>query len=146
MIGLIITGHGEFAPGMEQAVTMIAGQQSNLTSIAFRESMNLTDFQTELKTVLTDYLDQYAGVIVLTDLKGGTPFNTAAMVADGHPQVKIMAGINLPMLIEASLMAGVLDHADQLAQQLEQTGRENVEWVDFEAMDESQADDEMDGI
>ncbi|WP_282920036.1 PTS sugar transporter subunit IIA [Ignavigranum ruoffiae] len=146
MLGLIITGHGEFAPGMEEAVTMIAGQQNNLSSVAFRESMNLDDFQARLQRTIDEQLAESEGVIIFTDLKGGTPFNTAALLIDKQDKVKIMAGTNLPMLIEATLMAGVLTDPEQLARQLAQTGRENVEFVDFEALAEDPSEDEMDGI
>lgn len=96
---MVITGHGSFAKGMYDAIKLIAGEQKHLQTVAFYDN------ETQLKQSLQESIsmvDSGEGVIVFSDLAGGTPFNTSVSIAS-HEQtsseVYVIGGTNLPMLL-----------------------------------------------
>ncbi|MBY6277597.1 PTS sugar transporter subunit IIA [Symbiobacterium thermophilum] len=129
MIGCIITGHGEFAPGLAQALSMIAGPQPHFAAVPFREEAPLADYERSLADALADLLGRTAGVLIFTDLLGGTPFRTAMLLASRHDNVAVLTGTNLPMLIETGLLAAAESDVQTLARQAVETGTGGVQWV-----------------
>lgn len=69
-------------------------------------------------------LDEGDGVLVLTDLYGSTPANLAVALGDRHDHIRVLAGINLPMLVRALSYAGL--DLDQLVDKALRGGREGV--------------------
>lgn len=104
MIGCIVTGHGEFAPGLAQALGMIAGPQPHLHVVPFRETEPLDAFEGNLRAALSALLAENSGVLIFTDMMGGTPFRTAMLAASQFENVEVLTGTNLPMLIEIGLL------------------------------------------
>ena len=99
MIGFIITGHGDFSLGLKSAVDMVAGQQKAFQAVPFEGSQAAT-FGDDLRAAITAMRAETDGVIVFTDLLGGTPFNQSMLVSQDVDNVEVIAGTNLPMLIE----------------------------------------------
>ena len=98
MIGIVLVTHGQLAHEFRMAVEHIVGPQENMEAIAIGP-----DDDAERRR--QDILDAVAavnngnGVIILTDMFGGTPSNLAISVMEaGH--VEVIAGVNLPMLIK----------------------------------------------
>lgn len=145
MIGLIVTGHGKFAEGIHDATEMIAGAQENYKKVAFREDMLLDSLKEELKVSIDSLLESNDGVLILTDLKGGTPFNTSALLSSEYEKVELMSGINLPISIEAIMHARIQDSPLELANYLAGIGKEGIEIPDL-SIDEDASDEEGDGI
>lgn len=145
MLGLVISGHGHFAKGLLHASQMIAGELDHVKSVLFEDGASLVEYQETLKATIQDAHDQYGGVVVLTDLKGGTPFNTAMMVSANLSNVAVLSGTNLPMIIEGGLLSQFSDGAQELGQQLVTIGREGL---DLPVLSKSVSDevDEEDGI
>lgn len=100
MLNAILTGHGDFSIGLKHAMEMIAGPQENLVAIPFYENEPLEAYQDRLASEIEDRTLQGAELLILTDLIGGTPFNTAMMKSYGKSGVEVVSGTNLPMLIE----------------------------------------------
>ena len=146
MIGLIVTGHGNFAEGIHDATEMIAGVQENYKKVLFKESMSLDSLQTELKEKIDLLLESNKGVVILTDLKGGTPFNISALLSNDYDQVEVISGINLPISIEATMHAQIQENPLELANYLVGVGREGIEIPDLSIDEESNDNDEGDGI
>lgn len=146
MIGLIVTGHGKFAEGIHDATEMIAGRQENYKKVLFKESMSLDSLKEELKEQVDLLLETNEGVVILTDLKGGTPFNTSALLASEYDTIEIMSGINLPISIEAVMHAQMKDNPKELADYLIGVGKEGIDVPDFSIDQNSDEDDEGDGI
>src|SRR3954469_3526003 len=87
------------APGLASAVDVILGPQEAFVAVALADDDSPELFQERLgKTV--DEVDRGAGVVVLADLPGATPFSSAARLAHTRPGVEVLAGVNLPMLLE----------------------------------------------
>ncbi|WP_028923195.1 PTS sugar transporter subunit IIA [Pseudonocardia acaciae] len=98
--GVVVAGHGEFATGLASAVEVIIGPQAAFRAVALAEHDSPERFGVYLLAAVED-VDRGAGVLVLTDLPGATPFSAAARVAHERPGVEVVSGANLPMLLEA---------------------------------------------
>ena len=71
MIGFVLTGHGQFAPGLKSAVDMVAGEQPNFEVVPFAGSEAVT-FGDDLRTCIAKMRQACDGVLVFVDLLGGT--------------------------------------------------------------------------
>ncbi|MDF2626749.1 MAG: system mannose/fructose-specific component [Symbiobacteriaceae bacterium] len=97
MIGLVLVSHGPLADGLRQAAEMIMGPQAALAVLGLEPAQDMDRFCDELKR-LVQAVDQGQGVLVLADLFGGSPANTAAYVLG--PTVEVVCGASLPMVLE----------------------------------------------
>jgi PTS system N-acetylgalactosamine-specific IIA component len=101
-LGYILTGHGEFAPGVKSALEMIAGPQENFEVVAFQESEPLETLKSNLEQAVSELRNQNCeGIVIFADLMGGTPFRTAMEFTVDDPSVEVIAGVSLTLLIEA---------------------------------------------
>lgn len=146
MIGLIITGHGEFAAGIHDATEMIAGRQENYKKVLFKEGMDLNSLRDELKENIDSLLSSTDGVVILTDLKGGTPFNNSVLLSTEYDNVEVIAGANLPISIEASMHSQLKDNPKELADYLVGVGKDGIEVAALSLEESSTEEDEGDGI
>ena len=99
MIACILTGHGTFANGLADALSMIAGDQDYFIPVPFIEA-GAASYPETLASTISDLLDQTDGVLIFCDLLGGTPFNQAMMLSQNYNNVEVVTGTNLPMLLE----------------------------------------------
>ncbi|WP_282711271.1 PTS sugar transporter subunit IIA [Lancefieldella sp. Marseille-Q7238] len=99
MIGCVLTGHGTFANGLADALSMIAGEQKYFVPVPFIEA-GAASYPETLASVISDLLDHTDGVLVFCDLLGGTPFNQAMIISQNDANVEVVTGANLPMLLE----------------------------------------------
>ena len=146
MIGLVVTGHGLFAEGMHSSANMIAGENELVKYVCFKEGMGLEELAEQLNAAYAE-LSDCDGIVVLSDLPGGSPFKTAVECSMGHPdkQIIVLSGTNLPMVITALSMIAFEDDVDALANELVFEGKEGV--VRFElTVPEAAAEEEEDGI
>ena len=83
---------------------MLIGKQENLTAITFGKEMGVDELEECFQKEIVDVSEknQY---LILCDLKGGTPFNTASRFSFKKENVAVMYGMNLPLVITASLEA-----------------------------------------
>ena len=145
MIGLVVTGHGLFAEGMHSSANMIAGENELVKYVCFKEGMNTEQLAEDLIAAYNS-LGECDGIIVLSDLPGGSPFRTAVESAMTLPDKKIivLSGTNLPMIITAATMASFSDDAEAMAEELLFEGKDNV--VRFEMAARAEAEEDEDGI
>ena len=98
MIGLVIVTHGDLAIEFRRALEHVVGAQTALETICIAADDDMEVRRDDIATALAK-TDQGNGVILLTDLFGGTPSNMAiSLMQDG--KVEVIAGINLPMLVK----------------------------------------------
>ena len=97
MIGLILVTHGKLAEEFVAAMTHVVGKQDAVVAISIGPEDNMEQRRTDIGNAVTN-VDSGAGVIILTDLFGGTPSNLAISLMQ-RGTVEVIAGINLPMLI-----------------------------------------------
>ncbi len=97
MIGLILVTHGKLADEFVAAMTHVVGQQEAIAAISIGPEDNMEKRRADIGAAVKQ-VDSGVGVIILTDLFGGTPSNLAiSLMKKG--KVEVIAGINLPMLI-----------------------------------------------
>ena len=129
---------------MTSSVNLIAGEQEAYQYVDFLPTYSTEDLAAELNKAL-DALKDCEGVIIFTDLIGGTPFNTAAQLGRDRENVRILAGTNLPMLVEVVMSRKFMDDLDGLVDSLLQTGKEQVAKFEFKQALQEEPGDE-DGI
>jgi PTS system mannose-specific IIA component len=104
MIGLVLVTHGHLAREFIAATEHVVGPQRNMVAICIGPDDDMDSRREEiLETVRR--VDEGDGVIVLTDMFGGTPSNLAISIIDKAP-VEVIAGVNLPMLIRLVTVRG----------------------------------------
>jgi mannose PTS system EIIA component len=97
MIGLILVTHGRLADQFVEAMEHVVGPQESVATICIGPNDDMEQRRAEIAKAIRA-VDTGAGVIILTDLFGGTPSNLAISLLDSG-RVEVIAGINLPMLI-----------------------------------------------
>ena len=130
MIGLLVTGHANFGTGITSSVNLIAGEQEAYKAVDFLPTYSTEDLTREITKAL-DELKDCEGVIIFTDLMGGTPFNVSAQIAHGKDNIRIVAGTNLPMLVEIVMSRKFMDNLDELVDSVLETGKEQVTKYEF---------------
>lgn len=146
MIGLLITGHGRFAGGLGSALKLVTGNTEHIAYVEFEEEHS-TETLTENLNKAFEELKDCDGVLVLADLAGGSPFKCAVecKFARQGQAIEVVAGANLPMLVEGSMMMGAFDSPLDLANALIQTGKDYIIRFELEAKREEEESEE-DGI
>ena len=109
MIGVIVTGHGSFATGLESNVKMLAGAEASLISVPFPDGMPPEELS--------------------ENLAGGTPFNRASELSVGRENVRVISGVNSSMLMDLcmrNITEDEITDIDALAEEIMQTARDNI--------------------
>ena len=98
MIGLVLVTHGRLAREFIQAMEHVVGPQTNVAEICIGPD---DDMEQRRKDIIDSVgqVDEGDGVVLLTDMFGGTPSNLAISVLE-EGRVEVIAGLNLPMLIK----------------------------------------------
>jgi PTS system N-acetylgalactosamine-specific IIA component len=145
MIGLVVTGHGLFAEGMHSSAKMIAGENEHIKYVCFEDGMGLEELAEKLNAAYGE-LSDCDGIVVLSDLPGGSPFKTAVECSMAHPdkQIIVLSGTNLPMIITGSTMLSFETDPQALADELMFEGKDNV--VRFELAARAEENEDEDGI
>lgn len=127
MVGIILASHGEFANGIFQSGAMIFGEQANVKPCTLMPSEGPEDIRKKMEDAIASFENQEE-VLFLVDLWGGTPFNQASALLDGHEDKwAIVTGLNLPMLIETYASRFSMEKAHEIAAHVMQTAQEGVQ-------------------
>ncbi len=138
MIGIIVTGHGNFASGISSSVKLIAGLPEKYEQVDFIETDTIDDLSRNLDTAINK-LNDCNGIIIFTDLVGGSPFKASVELSMKYDNVAVLSGTNLGMLIETSMARNFIEDLDTLCNSALSTGKdqairyEYVERVEVEA-------------
>jgi len=126
MVGIILASHGEFAKGILQSGAMIFGEQENVQAVTLMPSEGPDDLKAKMKDAIASF-DNQDEVLFLVDLWGGTPFNQANSLFEEHKDKwAIVAGMNLPMVIEAYASRSSMESAQEIAAYILKTAKEGV--------------------
>ncbi|HXF55446.1 MAG TPA: PTS sugar transporter subunit IIA [Hyphomicrobiaceae bacterium] len=109
MIGLVIVTHGGLAQEFRAALEHVVGPQTQLESVSIGPEDDMELRRNEILAAI-HRVDTGSGVVVLTDMFGGTPSNLAISVMD-EARVEVIAGINLPMLVKLTSIRSESDLA-----------------------------------
>ena len=126
MVGIILASHGDFAKGILQSGSMIFGEQENVKAVTLMPSEGPDDIKAKMKDAIASF-DSQDEVLFLVDLWGGTPFNQANSLFEEHKDKwAIVAGMNLPMVIEAYAARLSMESAQEIASSIIESSREGV--------------------
>lgn len=123
MIGLLLVTHGELATSFLSALEHVVGKQDQMATICIEADDDIEVRRQELSLKL-DQINTGDGVLILTDMFGGTPSNLAiSFLKKG--KVEAVSGLNLPMLIR---LAHYREHEslDDLAAEAKETGKKYI--------------------
>ena len=98
MIGLVIVSHGQLAAELRLAAEHVVGPQLHMDTVCIGPDDALERRREDIRSAVSA-VDAGDGVILLTDMFGGTPSNLAISLLKEN-QVEVVAGVNLPMLIK----------------------------------------------
>jgi PTS system mannose-specific IIA component len=115
MIGLVLVTHGRLADELRLAMEHVVGPQRAVATVCIGPDDDVERCRQEIRDSIAS-VNQGDGVVVLTDIMGGTPCNLAVSLAD-NKQIEVIAGVNLPLLVKLAKirstepLAEAVDHA-----------------------------------
>ncbi len=104
MIGVVLVTHGRLAQEFIAALEHVVGPQQNMAAVCIGPDDDMERRRREIVASVAA-VDGGRGVVLLTDMFGGTPSNLAISVLD-QGRVEVIAGVNLPMLIKLASLRG----------------------------------------
>ena len=113
MIGLVLVTHGHLAEEMVSALEHVVGPQNQVAAISIGPDDDMEQRRADIVNSV-DEMDSGDGVVVLTDMFGGTPSNLAISILE-RTNVEVLAGVNLPMLVKLASVRDKSDLADAVA-------------------------------
>lgn len=137
---LVITSHGDLCTGLVSSLNMIAGENKDVFTVKLTDA-GIGEYTKNLHSLL-DELIKEDSVLILADLKGGTPYNQSYSYTLEHPEkTRVVYGVNLPMVIETSMMMNVISDLDELANVAVNAGVSAVGTIQLDDSDEDDDDD-----
>ncbi|MEQ8322833.1 MAG: PTS sugar transporter subunit IIA [Rhodospirillales bacterium] len=123
MIGLVLVTHGRLAIELVSALEHVVGAQENVATVCIGPDDDMEQRRAEIVTKAGE-VEEGDGVIVLTDMFGGTPSNLAISIMD-QGNIEVIAGVNLPMLIKLGSIREESTLADA-AKEAQDAGRKYI--------------------
>ncbi|NMR60701.1 PTS mannose transporter subunit IIAB [Pasteurella multocida] len=131
-IAIMIATHGVAAEQLLKTTEMLIGEQDNVATIDFVPGENAETIMTKYQEKLSTTLSHCDEVLFLVDTWGGSPFNAANRVADGKPNMDIVTGVNVPMLVETFMARDDGPTLPELVAIALKTGRTGVRALRYE--------------
>jgi PTS system mannose-specific IIA component len=122
-IGVVIVTHYRLGDEFLQALRLIVPDAPEFRAVSIEPTQSVDEMRSHISAAL-DAADQGEGVLVLTDMFGGTPSNISLSFLDEH-QVEVVTGLNLPMLIKLATLRETKSLED-LAAFIKQYGQRNI--------------------
>ena len=123
MIGLVLVTHGRLAVEFRAALEHVVGAQTQIATVSIGPDDDVERRRQDILDAVRE-VDDGSGVILLTDMFGGTPSNLAISVMDAGT-VEVIAGVNLPMLIKLASVRGEKPLAEAVAD-AQEAGRKYI--------------------
>ena len=123
MIGMVLVTHGRLANELIAALEHVVGPQSNIFAVCIGPDDDMEKRRSDIVRSAKK-ADHGSGVVLLTDMFGGTPSNLAISLMD-KANVEVIAGVNLPMLIKLTSVRGNSTLTEAVAQ-AQEAGRKYI--------------------
>ena len=116
MIGMVLVTHGDLAKEFVSALQHVVGEQENVEAVCIGPDDDMEQRRSDILSSV-EKVDSGKGVVLLTDMFGGTPSNLAISIME-QANVEVIAGVNLPLLIKLASVRidGTLDETVNAAQ------------------------------
>lgn len=130
MIGMIVVSHGKMAEGVKDSVELIFGQPEQFETSALVAGQAFEAFKDDVAAKIKS-VDTGDGVLAFVDLFGASPYNAAMKLypafKEADSEVRVVTGLNLPMIIESLGMRSVETSVENLAKQAVLAGRDGIQ-------------------
>ncbi len=123
LIGLVLVTHGRLALELVAAMEHVVGPQSQVATVCIGPEDDMEKRRADIVSAV-EATNAGSGVVVLTDMFGGTPSNLAISIMDTAP-VEVIAGVNLPMLIKLASMRST-ENLQTAVAQAQDAGRKYI--------------------
>ncbi len=123
MTGIVIVSHGCLATELLRAAEIIVGKIEAATAVDIDPKMGVEEIHRAMEDAIRS-VDRGKGVLLLTDMFGGTPSNIGLSFLGTH-DVEVVTGVNLPMMLKVPLARETMDLAG-LARHLQEYGQRNI--------------------
>lgn len=125
MIGVVVVTHGQLANELVNAAEMIVGDLPQFAAVSIGWHDEVNDARADIEAAIARVQGD-SGVLILTDMFGGTPSNLGLTFLEAN-RVEVITGVNLPMLIKLASLRGSQD-LQSAAREMREHGR-NAIWV-----------------
>ncbi len=113
MIHVVVISHGDFCEGLLSSLKMIAGDTFGVKAVPLVPGESPESYREKLANVLSSYANEDSEFIILSDIGGGTPFQSAAYLSKEF-KIGLVSGMNMPMLLTLALGRTEEDTLDSL--------------------------------
>jgi len=123
MVGVVIVTHGNLARDLVEVTELIIGAPCSMKPVAIKPDEGIGEIAKKVESAVKS-ADQGKGVLILTDLFGGTPSNVSLSFLHEN-KVEVLSGVNLPMTIKIAT-SGDLNDLKELARLARTAGKKNI--------------------
>lgn len=123
MTGFLLVSHGTMAKGVFDATDMIMGHQDKVLYCNLETDIQI--FKSDIDIVVEKAMKRFDELIIICDIKSGTPYNESMRIALSHEGIRVLTGLNLPMVLEMLAMSSFMN-GDELVQKGLEAGRIGV--------------------
>ena len=102
MLRIIITSHGKFCEEIKKTVEMFSGKIDNCFTLPLVEGQSIEDFEFEMDEIVKKF-DANDDLVILTDLRGGTPYNMGIKTLFGRDKTWVISGMNVSMILSIAM-------------------------------------------
>lgn len=102
MLRIIITSHGKFCEEIKKTVEMFSGKIDNCFTLPLVEGQSIEDFEFQMDEIVKNF-DANDDLVILTDLRGGTPYNMGIKTLFGRDNTWVISGMNVPMILSIAM-------------------------------------------
>jgi len=129
LLGIIVVGHGKFGKGLIDSVNLISGENEYIDYVEFKLEDSPDILEENIKLSVKK-MHEYDGILFLTDISGGTPFKTCVLMSQEIENSEVIAGTNLPMLLDV-VMKQDTDDINMLKKDIMETGKQGITSFDL---------------
>ena len=123
MIGLVLVTHGGLAVELIRAMEHVVGPQENTAAVCIGPDDDMEHRRADIQNAVSS-VETGEGVIILTDMFGGTPSNLAISIMEAK-SIEVIAGVNLPILVKLASIRNTLDLQSAIAK-AQEAGRKYI--------------------
>ncbi|MEG0753206.1 MAG: PTS fructose transporter subunit IIA [Angelakisella sp.] len=139
MVTILLTGHGNFATGLLSAVRLICGTHRQVVAVDFVQEDSIDDLRTNILSVINE---EDNDILILTDIAGGSPYNTAVLLKNEFigKNIEVVSGANIPMLISAIMERGE-QSVPEVAENIVEVALHSIKRFQLKKIVQQQVDD-----
>lgn len=120
---IILSGHGHYATGLQSSIELLAGKNQDMFFVDFTAEDTDVTLKEKMLKVLAE--NKEAEVLFVCDILGGTPFKTAAEIANSQDKMEVVAGCNVGSIIESIFLKDTMT-IGELAQSIVDASKQST--------------------